>query len=81
MAIARSLSAGAKTLLADEPTGNLDAANTKNILEILKNLTRDQGCCVIVVTHDPEVSEKADVVFRMKDGVLTREEKPASTEN
>lgn len=73
VAIARSLSAGAMTLLADEPTGNLDAANTKNIMEILGNLSRNQGCCVIVVTHDPEVSENADVVFRMKDGILTEE--------
>ncbi|MDD6189721.1 MAG: ABC transporter ATP-binding protein [Clostridiales bacterium] len=73
VAIARSLSAGAKTLLADEPTGNLDEANTKNIMEILKALAHDDGCCVIVVTHDPEVAEVSDVVYRMKDGVLSRE--------
>jgi putative ABC transport system ATP-binding protein len=70
VAIARSLSAGAKTLLADEPTGNLDVANTRNIMEILKGLSHNDGCCVIVVTHDQEVSEVADVVFTMKDGVL-----------
>lgn len=73
VAIARSLSTGAKTLLADEPTGNLDAINTKNIMEILRGLAHNDGCCVIVVTHDPEVSESADIVYRMKDGVLTRE--------
>ena len=73
VAIARSLSAGAKTLLADEPTGNLDEANTKNIMEILKALAHDDGCCVIVVTHDPEVAEVSDIVYRMKDGVLSRE--------
>lgn len=73
VAIARSLSTGAKTLLADEPTGNLDAVNTKNIMEILRGLAHNDGCCVIVVTHDPEVSESADIVYRMKDGVLTRE--------
>lgn len=73
VAIARSLSAGAKTLLADEPTGNLDEANTKNIMEILKTLAHEDGCCVIVVTHDPEVAEVSDVVYRMKDGTLTRE--------
>lgn len=72
VAIARSLSAGAKTLLADEPTGNLDAANTGNIMEILRSLSHNEGCCVIVVTHDPEVSESADVVFSMKDGKLTK---------
>jgi ABC-type lipoprotein export system ATPase subunit len=72
VAIARSLAAGAKTLLADEPTGNLDVANTKNIMDILHTLARDEGYCVIIVTHDLEVAETADVVFRMKDGVLTR---------
>lgn len=73
VAIARSLAAGAKILLADEPTGNLDAANTKNIMEILHALAHSEGYCVIIVTHDLEVAESADVVFRMKDGVLTKE--------
>ena len=70
VAIARSLSAGAKTLLADEPTGNLDTANTQNIMEILKSLSHNDDCCVIVVTHDLDVAQCADVVFRMKDGLL-----------
>ncbi|NLO48686.1 MAG: ABC transporter ATP-binding protein [Clostridiales bacterium] len=70
VAIARSLSAGAKTLLADEPTGNLDVANTEKIMEILQGLSHNDGCCVIVVTHDQEVSGIADVVFTMKDGAL-----------
>jgi putative ABC transport system ATP-binding protein len=71
VAIARSLATGAKTLLADEPTGNLDTANTTNIMDILKKLSHDDGCCVIVVTHDPEVEVVADVVIRMKDGILS----------
>ena len=73
VAIARSLATGAKTLLADEPTGNLDETNTKNIMNILKNLAHNDNYCVIVVTHDPEVAEMSDVVYRMKDGFLTRE--------
>jgi putative ABC transport system ATP-binding protein len=73
VAIARSLAAGAKTLLADEPTGNLDVANTANIMEILRKLAHADGYCVIVVTHDQEVADSADVVYRMRDGVLTRE--------
>lgn len=73
VAIARSLSAGAKILLADEPTGNLDVANTQNIMDILGSLSHNDDCCVIVVTHDLEVSESADVVFRMKDGALIKE--------
>ncbi|MCL2633552.1 MAG: ABC transporter ATP-binding protein [Oscillospiraceae bacterium] len=70
VAIARSLAAGAKTLLADEPTGNLDVTNTQNIMEILSGLAHNDGYCVIVVTHDLEVAQTADVVFKMKDGVL-----------
>ena len=73
VAIARALATGAKTVLADEPTGNLDAANTVNVIEILRALAHEKDYCVIVVTHDPEVSDMADVVYRMKDGVLTRE--------
>ena len=73
VAIARALATGAKTVLADEPTGNLDAANTVNVIEILRALAHEKGYCVVVVTHDPEVSDMADVVYRMKDGVLTRE--------
>jgi len=70
VAIARSLAAGAKTLLADEPTGSLDGANTKNVMRILQYLAYSEGYCVIVVTHDLEVAEKADVVYKIKDGVL-----------
>lgn len=71
VAIARSLSAGAKLLLADEPTGNLDVANSKNVMDILHSLAHDEGYCVIVVTHDMDIAKTADIVFRMKDGVLT----------
>ena len=70
VAIARSLASGAKILLADEPTGNLDGANTENIMDILRSLARDDGYCVIVVTHDMEVAETADVVYRMRDGAI-----------
>ena len=72
VAIARSLASGAQTILADEPTGNLDAANTVNVIEILRQLAHEKGYCVIVVTHDTEVSDLADEVYRVKDGVLTR---------
>jgi putative ABC transport system ATP-binding protein len=71
VAIARSLAAGAKTILADEPTGNLDVANTENVMEILKKLAHDEDYLVIVVTHDLEVAQMADVRFEMRDGVMT----------
>ncbi len=70
VAIARSLASNAKIILGDEPTGNLDGANTQNIIEILFSLAHEKGYCVIIVTHDLEVAEVADVAFRMRDGEL-----------
>lgn len=71
VAIARSLASGAKILLADEPTGNLDIANTENIIAILSKLAHEDGYCVIVVTHDLDVAKAADVMYRMTDGVIS----------
>lgn len=72
VAIARSLAAGGRILLADEPTGNLDGANSENIVQILSGLAHDKGYCVIIVTHDPAVADSSDVVYQMADGVLRR---------
>lgn len=72
VAIARSLAAGGRVLLADEPTGNLDGANSENIVQILSHLAHDEGYCVIIVTHDPAVADLSDVVYQMADGVLRR---------
>jgi ABC-type lipoprotein export system ATPase subunit len=72
VAIARALSTGAKVLLADEPTGNLDTTNGRKIIEILSNLAHEEGYCVVIVTHDLSIAEASDVVFRMQDGALTQ---------
>lgn len=72
VAIARALSSGARILLADEPTGNLDGENSRNIVDILTRLAHEDGYCVVIVTHDPAVAEAADTVYTMTDGVLTR---------
>ena len=72
VAIARSLASGARLILADEPTGNLDVANTGVVMEILTGLAHRDGYCVIVVTHDMEVAEAADEVYRIKDGSITK---------
>lgn len=68
VAIARTLAQGCKIILADEPTGNLDSANTSNIVQILRSLAHDDGCTVIIVTHDHAVAEQCDTVLQMKDG-------------
>lgn len=73
VAIARALSSGARVILADEPTGNLDTANGDRVMEILHSLAHEGGYCVVVVTHDMAIAEAADRVFRMKDGVLLEE--------
>lgn len=70
VAIARSLASSAKIILGDEPTGNLDSANTRNIIEILAGLAHEKGYCVIIVTHDSEVAEAADIALKMRDGEL-----------
>ncbi len=74
VAIARALASGSEIILADEPTGNLDSTNSRNIVEILQKLAHEEKRCVIIVTHDPSVAEAADVVLQMKDGVLTQPE-------
>lgn len=71
VAIARALSAGSRVLLADEPTGNLDTENGKNVIEILRRLAHDEGYCVTIVTHDLDIAEASDVVYKMADGVLS----------
>lgn len=68
VAIARTLAQGCKIILADEPTGNLDTATTMNVVEILRSLAHNDGCTVIIVTHDPAVAELSDVVLQMRDG-------------
>jgi ABC-type lipoprotein export system ATPase subunit len=74
VAIARAMAAGGKILLADEPTGNLDSKNEKNIVELLKNLAHTEKYVVIVITHNPVVAAEADVILRLKDGELQRGE-------
>jgi putative ABC transport system ATP-binding protein len=70
VAIARALASGARVILADEPTGNLDKANGENVIEILQQLAHQQRYCVVVVTHNLEIAERSDKVWSMSDGVL-----------
>ena len=78
MAIARALSTGARVLLADEPTGNLDVANGEIVLDVLRSLAHDEGYCVVIVTHNLEIAEVSDVVYRMSDGARQTHESPKS---
>lgn len=68
VAIARALVTGSDLILADEPTGNLDGENSRNIVGILKTLAHEHDRCVVVVTHDQAVADEADVTLIMRDG-------------
>lgn len=68
VAIARALASGARLLLADEPTGNLDSWNGENIIRILKNLVEQEDYCIILITHDRGTAKQADIVYQVQDG-------------
>ena len=70
VAIARALVHSPALLLADEPTGNLDSANSEKVFELLLQFARDEGIAVILVTHNTEIAEKCDRILRMRDGRL-----------
>ena len=74
VAIARALASDAPVILADEPTGNLEADTAEEITAILKESAHVFGKCVIVVTHDREVAKQADVVLEIKRGHLKERE-------
>ena len=74
VAIARALASDAPAILADEPTGNLDADTAEEITAILKESAHAFGKCVVVVTHDREVAKQADVVLEIKRGHLKERE-------
>lgn len=70
VAIARAVASGGEIILADEPTGNLDSGNEKNVVALLKELAHEDGYAVIVITHNQRVADETDHVFRMKDGSM-----------
>ena len=74
VAIARALASDAPVILADEPTGNLDADTAEEITRILKESAHAFGKCVVVVTHSGEVAKQADVVLEIKRGHLKERE-------
>lgn len=75
--IARALSNDPKVLLADEPTGSLDAKRTHEVLAMLRSMTRERQIATVIVTHDAQASEYADRVYTLENGVLSAA-RPAS---
>lgn len=63
VAIARALASNAPIIFADEPTGNLDKETSKNIIDILMGLAHEKNKCVVIVTHDDNISDLSDVTL------------------
>lgn len=70
VAIARALINDPIIIMADEPTGNLDSANSKIIFEIFNDLSRNKGNTIITVTHDIDFARQADRTIELSDGKL-----------
>ena len=68
VALARAFANRPSVLLADEPTGNLDSATGRQIIELLIGLNRDYGSTMVLVTHDPDLAARADRVVLLQDG-------------
>lgn len=74
VAIARALIYRPAVLLADEPTGNLDRTNSRDVIDLIRQSSRELGQTVVLVTHDDEVALCADRVVTIEDGVIVADE-------
>ncbi|MEL7053888.1 MAG: ATP-binding cassette domain-containing protein [Cyanobacteria bacterium J06588_5] len=72
VAIARALVSRPKLILADEPTSSLDSQSGRDVVEIMQRLAREEGCTVLLVTHDNRILDIADRILHMEDGQLKK---------
>nr|WP_062340544.1 ABC transporter ATP-binding protein [Herbidospora sakaeratensis] len=73
VAIARALVGDPQVVLADEPTGNLDTRNGEEVMGLLERLNADQGVAIVLVTHEPEVANRARRQIHVRDGLIERD--------
>jgi putative ABC transport system ATP-binding protein len=70
VAIARALVSQPKIVLADEPTAALDKKSGRDVVELMQKLAKEQGCTILLVTHDNRILDIADRIIYMEDGQL-----------
>ena len=75
VSIGRALMNAPAVVLADEPTGNLDSKNSRQIVELLKDSNRRFGQTLIVITHDPAIALQADRIITLEDGRIVKDDK------
>lgn len=78
VAVARALINKPRLILADEPSGNLDETNASALHDLLWSLSRAEGQTFVIVTHNSDLAQRADVVFRLHDGLVVEEERRSS---
>lgn len=74
VAIARALVSHPKLVLADEPTAALDSKSGRDVVNLMQTLAKEQGCTILLVTHDNRILDVADRIVRMEDGMLQQNE-------
>ncbi len=79
VAIARALVNQPKLVLADEPTAALDKQSGRDVVELMQRLAKEQGCTILLVTHDNRILDIADRIVQMEDGCLTTNAQSSST--
>ena len=75
VAIARALVSHPKIVLADEPTAALDGKTGRDVVELMQQLAKEQGCTVLIVTHDNRILDIADRLVELEDGRIVRDNK------
>jgi predicted ABC-type transport system involved in lysophospholipase L1 biosynthesis ATPase subunit len=77
VSIARALANHPRVLFGDEPTGNLDTANTQAVYDLLRDLNRRLGQTIVIVTHDEAIAGKADRLIQVVDGIVASDRRGA----